>query len=203
VWVQAGELQQVAGHGAADVVDAGFLGCDALGFLECAQCFADLAAHGVCLGQVVQVPGLPLGGEAGGADLLGQVDGLPGVAEFHRDVNGVDGDVGGTELGAVVVVVLAEPLGDLLCGVEIGVGLAALVVSGGGDILPANPIDKVAWKAPEVAGEVDRRVVVRPRRVRAPLAAVEQIAPELTAFFGCLYYACMRPGEADSARLTA
>jgi integrase len=64
------------------------------------------------------------------------------------------------------------------------------------DILPANPVGKVAWKAPEVAQEVDRRVVARPRQVRALLAAVEQIAPELTAFFGCLYYGCMRPGEA-------
>ena len=34
------------------------------------------------------------------------------------------------------------------------------------DILPANPIDKVTWKAPEVAEEVDRRVVARPRQVR-------------------------------------
>ena len=64
------------------------------------------------------------------------------------------------------------------------------------DILPANPVEKVAWKAPEVAEEVDRRVVSRPRQVRALLAAVEQLAPELTAFFGCLYYGCMRLGEA-------
>jgi integrase len=64
------------------------------------------------------------------------------------------------------------------------------------DILPANPIRKVTWKAPEVAEEVDRRVVARPGEVRSLLAAVEQIAPELTAFFGCLYYGCMRPGEA-------
>jgi integrase len=64
------------------------------------------------------------------------------------------------------------------------------------DILPANPIDKVTWKAPEVAEEIDRRVVARPRQVRKLLAAVEEISPELTAFFGCLYYGCMRPGEA-------
>ncbi|MGA3154640.1 MAG: tyrosine-type recombinase/integrase [Streptosporangiaceae bacterium] len=68
------------------------------------------------------------------------------------------------------------------------------------DILPANPIDKITWKAPEVAEEVDRRVVARPSQVRAMLAAVEEISPELTAFFGCLYYACMRPGEAVSLR---
>jgi integrase len=68
------------------------------------------------------------------------------------------------------------------------------------DILPANPIGKVSWKAPEVADEVDRRVVARPRQARALLAAVEKAHPEPTAFFGCLYYACMRPGEAVSLR---
>jgi len=64
------------------------------------------------------------------------------------------------------------------------------------DILPANPLGKITWKAPEVAEEVDRRVVARPRQVRRLLAAVEQLRPELTAFFGCLYYASMRPSEA-------
>jgi len=68
------------------------------------------------------------------------------------------------------------------------------------DILPANPIGKVTWKAPEVADEVDRRVVASPRQARVLLAAVELSSPELTAFFGCLYYACMRPGEAVSLR---
>jgi len=63
------------------------------------------------------------------------------------------------------------------------------------DILPANPIGKVTWKAPEVAEEIDRRVVAPPQQVRELLAAVETIGPELTAFFGCLYYGCMRPGE--------
>ena len=62
------------------------------------------------------------------------------------------------------------------------------------DILPANPIDKVTWKAPEVAEEIDRRVVARPRQVRDLLAAVGDISPDLTAFFGCLYYACMSLG---------
>jgi hypothetical protein len=39
-------------------------------------------------------------------------------------------------------------------------------------------------------------------QVRALLAAIEEISPELTAFFGCLYYACMRPGEAVFLRHT-
>jgi integrase len=68
------------------------------------------------------------------------------------------------------------------------------------DIMPANPIDKVTWKAPEVAEEIDRSVVARPRQVRALLSAIEKTSPELTAFFGCLYYGCMRPGEAVSLR---
>jgi len=40
----------------------------------------------------------------------------------------------------------------------------------------------------------------RPRQVRDLLAAVEETSPELTAFFGCLYCGCMRPGEAVSLR---
>lgn len=40
------------------------------------------------------------------------------------------------------------------------------------DILPANPIGKVTWKAPEVAEEIDRRAVASPEQVRALLAAV-------------------------------
>ncbi|MGH3406063.1 MAG: hypothetical protein ACRDRJ_26720 [Streptosporangiaceae bacterium] len=39
---------------------------------------------------------------------------------------------------------------------------------------------------------------MEPHRQARALAAVEQISPELTAFFGCLYYAWMRPGEAVS-----
>jgi integrase len=68
------------------------------------------------------------------------------------------------------------------------------------DILPATPIDRVAWKAPAIAEEVNRNVVARPRQVRALLAAIEDKRPELTAFYGCLYYAYMRPGEAKVLR---
>ncbi|MBC6457750.1 tyrosine-type recombinase/integrase [Actinomadura sp. HBU206391] len=68
------------------------------------------------------------------------------------------------------------------------------------DVLPANPINKVTWSAPEVAEEIDRSVVARPRQVQALLTAIDTERPELTAFFGCLYYAYMRPGEAKSLR---
>jgi integrase len=53
----------------------------------------------------------------------------------------------------------------------------------------------VTWKAPGVAEEIDRSVVARPSQIRSLLGAVQESHPELTAFFGCLYYAYMRPGE--------
>jgi hypothetical protein len=56
---------------------------------------------------------LPSWRQAGGGDLLAQLDGLSGVAEFDGDVDGVDGDVGGAELGPEVVTVLAKLPGDL------------------------------------------------------------------------------------------
>jgi hypothetical protein len=59
-------------------------------------------------GQVAVVAGLPFGRRIARVDLLAQLDGLPGVTEFDRDRDGVNGDVGGAELGAVAVVVLAE-----------------------------------------------------------------------------------------------
>jgi hypothetical protein len=61
-------------------VDPGFFGGDALGFLQGVECFADLAAHGVRLGQVEVVAGLPFRRQAARVDLLGELDGLPGVA---------------------------------------------------------------------------------------------------------------------------
>lgn len=64
------------------------------------------------------------------------------------------------------------------------------------DLLPANPIDKVRWKAPKVADEVDRRVVASHDQVKALLAVVKGDRPELVAFFGCQYYGTLRPGEA-------
>ncbi|GIJ44508.1 site-specific integrase [Virgisporangium aliadipatigenens] len=71
------------------------------------------------------------------------------------------------------------------------------------EILPANPIDRVQWKAPEVASTVDRRVVANPEQVRRLLAAVRQHARtgrRLVAFFACMYFAGLRPSEALDLR---
>lgn len=64
--------------------------------------------------------------------------------------------------------------------------------------LDSNPLDRIKWKAPKVAEAVDRRVVVDHARARRLLAAVREQGPmgeHLQAFFGCMYYAGLRPGE--------
>jgi integrase len=70
-------------------------------------------------------------------------------------------------------------------------------------LLPSNPVDLVQWTAPDVAETVDRRVVASPEQVRALLDAVRgqpRRGENLVAFFGCLYYAGMRPAEVVALR---
>jgi integrase len=65
--------------------------------------------------------------------------------------------------------------------------------------LPSNPVDRIQWTTPAVAASVDRRVVVSPAQARDLLAAVRahsERGQHLEAFFGCLYYAALRPSEA-------
>jgi hypothetical protein len=57
---------------------------------------------------------------------------------------------------------------------------------------PANPIEKVQWHAPRAALATNPAAVASPAQVRAILAQVDRIRPELAAFFGCLYYAALR-----------
>lgn len=70
------------------------------------------------------------------------------------------------------------------------------------ELLPSNPLDRVQWRPAKVAETVDRRVVVNPEQARALLAAVRGQTPALEAFFGCLYYAALRPAEALHLRGT-
>src|SRR5262249_18700067 len=70
-------------------------------------------------------------------------------------------------------------------------------------LLEYNPIDKVQWKAPAVAEQVDRRVVANAAQVEELLSALPRVGrngSRLVAFFGCLYYAGLRPSEAASLR---
>ncbi|MBM9620566.1 tyrosine-type recombinase/integrase [Streptomyces zhihengii] len=65
-------------------------------------------------------------------------------------------------------------------------------------LLSANPLPRVDWSPPESDDEIDFRFVPGPVLARSLLGAVRDSGPRgahLHAFFGCLYYAAMRPGE--------
>jgi integrase len=70
-------------------------------------------------------------------------------------------------------------------------------------LLPASPLDRIQWKAPAVAETVDRRSVASPAQAGRLLKAVRAQGPRgehMEAFFGCLYYAALRPAEAVALR---
>ncbi|MFF0034511.1 tyrosine-type recombinase/integrase [Streptomyces avermitilis] len=65
-------------------------------------------------------------------------------------------------------------------------------------LLTSNPLPRVDWTPPESDDEIDFRYVPGPDVARALLGAVRDSGPRgkhLHAFFGCLYYAAMRPSE--------
>ncbi len=63
-------------------------------------------------------------------------------------------------------------------------------------LLPDNPLDNFSWRVPQSSAALDPAVVASPAQVGALLDAVDRARPELTAFFGCLYYVALRPEEA-------
>jgi integrase len=68
-------------------------------------------------------------------------------------------------------------------------------------LLSSNPIPALKWTAPKTVQMVDRRSVANPVQARTLLNAVREqprSGSRLVAFFGCLYYAAMRPEEAVS-----
>jgi integrase len=67
-------------------------------------------------------------------------------------------------------------------------------------LLPANPVSQVRWTPPKAAAAVRPQTAASPAQVRPILAEVARLRPELTAFFGCLYYAALRPEEAVALR---
>ncbi|RMB79455.1 tyrosine recombinase XerC [Streptomyces shenzhenensis] len=61
-----------------------------------------------------------------------------------------------------------------------------------------NPLVGLRWTAPAVDDEVDPDCVPNPIQVTRLLEAVRRLpgrGPHLYAFFGCMYYAAMRPAE--------
>jgi integrase len=69
--------------------------------------------------------------------------------------------------------------------------------------LPFNPLKQVKWAKPRTLRTVDPGVVINSGQARRFLAAVGaqgQRGGRLVAFFGCLYYAALRPEEAIDLR---
>ena len=63
-------------------------------------------------------------------------------------------------------------------------------------LLDSNPPDSISWQSPKAATAIDPNVVASRVQAEALLGAVARIRPDLTAFFGCLYYGALRPEEA-------
>ncbi|MDX2696634.1 tyrosine-type recombinase/integrase [Streptomyces ipomoeae] len=71
------------------------------------------------------------------------------------------------------------------------------------ELLPSLPLEKVDWAPPESDDEIDFRYVPGPKLAKALIHAVSEQGDRgrhLKAFFGCLYYAANRPGEATNLR---
>jgi len=68
-------------------------------------------------------------------------------------------------------------------------------------LLPDNPLDSIRWRVPQSSAVLDPAVVASPDQVAALLDSVARTRPSLTAYFGCLYYAALRPEEAIALRL--
>ncbi|MCZ4122492.1 tyrosine-type recombinase/integrase [Streptomyces sp. H39-S7] len=66
------------------------------------------------------------------------------------------------------------------------------------ELLPSNPLSRVHWEMPKAVEELDERSVATPSQAAALLKAVREQGTRgehLEAFFGCMYYAAMRPEE--------
>ncbi|MFJ8251255.1 tyrosine-type recombinase/integrase [Streptomyces sp. NPDC094466] len=71
------------------------------------------------------------------------------------------------------------------------------------DLLAFNPLDRIDWAPPETTDEVDFQFVPGPAQTSELLTAVREISGRgrhLHAFFGCMYYAAMRPAEVASLK---
>ncbi|WP_168207371.1 tyrosine-type recombinase/integrase [Microlunatus elymi] len=72
-------------------------------------------------------------------------------------------------------------------------------------LLLVNPLTYVKWTRPRSVSAVDPRVVVNSDQAKRFLDAVERHSERgarLKAFFGCMYYAGLRPEEAAALRVT-
>jgi hypothetical protein len=70
-------------------------------------------------------------------------------------------------------------------------------------VLPVNPLKTVKWTRPRTLRTVDPRTVINSDQARRLLAAVGKQGlrgERMVAFFGCMYYAALRPEEVVELR---
>lgn len=73
------------------------------------------------------------------------------------------------------------------------------------DHLPTHPLSKGDWEPPQTDDEIDFRYVPGPRQAKVLIEAVRAQSnrgEHLEAFFGCIYYAGMRPSEIAALKRT-
>ncbi|MBD0736191.1 tyrosine-type recombinase/integrase [Streptomyces sp. CBMA29] len=66
------------------------------------------------------------------------------------------------------------------------------------DLLAVNPLTRIDWSPPQTDDEIDFRYVPNPKLARSLIQSVGERGvrgEHLEAFFGCMYYAAMRPSE--------
>lgn len=71
------------------------------------------------------------------------------------------------------------------------------------EIFMVHPMKRISWSPPPTDDEIDFRYVPDPRLTRSLIQAVKDQGPRgehLETFFGCLYYAATRPGEAVAVK---
>jgi integrase len=77
----------------------------------------------------------------------------------------------------------------------------ALSYAGELKLMGENPIPALKWKPPKSSNVIDRRRVANPVQVRTLFNAMreqQRSGGRLVAYFGCLYFAALRPEEAVS-----
>jgi integrase len=70
-------------------------------------------------------------------------------------------------------------------------------------LIPGNPLKSITWTEPRKLKTVDPRCVINPEQARRFLGAVGKLderGKRLKAFFGCMYYAALRPEEVTALR---
>jgi len=118
---------------------------------------------------------------------------LADLSVLRRVLDGLSVNISGKPAAATVIARRRSVLHSALrYGVEKG-------------YLTGNPLDRLRWKAPRVAEAIDRRSVVNHDQAKQLLTAVAEQGDRgrrLVAFFGCMYYAAMRPAEVSELRET-